>query len=227
MTEEIYKTYLIAYNCNMIMGWSSILFMMIGHIAGISSTKGLYTSLGPMVKIFQTGAVLEVLHVAIGIVKSNLRMTFFQVFSRLFVVWGIMQHVPEAQENVGVVMFLVAWVITEIIRYTYYFCMLLSMVPYYLMWARYSLFVGLYPLGVTGELLCMFRSLPYISARNTLSLSLPNRLNVSFSFYYFLIAVMLSYIPIFPQLFGRMLSQRKRVLAMMARKRAEMASKKE
>ena len=41
----------------------------------------------------------------------------------------------------------------------------------------------------------MYKSLHYIQERGILNLTLPNRLNASFNFYYFLIAVMLSYIP--------------------------------
>uniref|UniRef100_A0A1A7X5Z8 Very-long-chain (3R)-3-hydroxyacyl-CoA dehydratase n=1 Tax=Iconisemion striatum TaxID=60296 RepID=A0A1A7X5Z8_9TELE len=44
------------------------------------------------------------------------------------------------------------------------------------------------------------------------SMRLPNKYNVSFDYYYCLIIVMLSYIPLFPQLYLHMLRQRRRVL---------------
>ncbi|XP_015475103.1 very-long-chain (3R)-3-hydroxyacyl-CoA dehydratase 1 isoform X5 [Parus major] len=44
------------------------------------------------------------------------------------------------------------------------------------------------------------------------SLRLPNKYNVSFDYYYFLIIVMFSYVPLFPQLYFHMLRQRRRVL---------------
>lgn len=224
--DEIPKTYLIAYNCNMIMGWVSMLFVLLSSVTGLKKFN-LYEGIEPILKIFQTAALLEILHVALGLVKSNLTMTTFQVFSRIFVVWGIMHNIPEIHNHLSVMMFLFAWFVTESIRYTYYFFMLIGFIPYYLIWARYSLFIGLYPLGVVGELLCMYKSLHYVEERGILNLTLPNRLNASFNFYYFLIAVMLSYIPIFPQLFSHMLTHREKALRLMAKKSAEITKKKQ
>ncbi|XP_013787575.1 very-long-chain (3R)-3-hydroxyacyl-CoA dehydratase 2-like, partial [Limulus polyphemus] len=77
----------------------------------------------------------------------------------------------------------------------------------------YSLFVVLYPTGVTGEILTMLAAFPYIRDRQTLSILLPNRANISFHFHYVLIGILLSYVPFFPQLFGHLLKQRRRVLS--------------
>ena len=41
---------------------------------------------------------------------------------------------------------------------------------------------------------------------------MPNSLNMTFNFYYVLIAIMLSYIPLFPQLYFHMIAQRKKVI---------------
>uniref|UniRef100_A0A8C1HXL6 Very-long-chain (3R)-3-hydroxyacyl-CoA dehydratase n=1 Tax=Cyprinus carpio TaxID=7962 RepID=A0A8C1HXL6_CYPCA len=77
---------------------------------------------------------------------------------------------------------------------------------------RYNMFIVMYPLGVIGELLTIHASLPYVRRSGMYSLRLPNKYNVSFDYYYFLIIVMLSYIPLFPQLYFHMLRQRRRVL---------------
>lgn len=60
---------------------------------------------------------------------------------------------------------------------------------------RYNMFIVMYPLGVIGELLTIHVSLPYVRRSGMYSLRLPNKYNVSFDYYYFLIIVMLSYIP--------------------------------
>jgi very-long-chain (3R)-3-hydroxyacyl-CoA dehydratase len=44
------------------------------------------------------------------------------------------------------------------------------------------------------------------------SLELPNHWNFSFNFYLVVVVVMLSYIPLFPQLYLHMFAQRKKVL---------------
>ena len=46
-----------------------------------------------------------------------------------------------------------------IFRYWYYALSLVDKVPYFLTWARYSFFTFLYPIGVSGELLTIYRLL--------------------------------------------------------------------
>lgn len=58
------------------------------------------------------------------------------------------------------------------------------------------MFIILYPLGVTGELLCFYAALKYANANpDSWSYVLPNKWNFTFSYLYFLIMVVLTYIP--------------------------------
>jgi very-long-chain (3R)-3-hydroxyacyl-CoA dehydratase len=60
---------------------------------------------------------------------------------------------------------------------------------------RYTAFIALYVIGVTGEQLCCFAALPYYREKRPFSIPLPNVANVTFDSYWFLIVVMLNYIP--------------------------------
>jgi very-long-chain (3R)-3-hydroxyacyl-CoA dehydratase len=51
--------------------------------------------LGNWVKVTQTLAVLDVVHAALGLVKSNVGTAASQVFSRLWAVWAVVEMVPE------------------------------------------------------------------------------------------------------------------------------------
>lgn len=51
--------------------------------------------LGMWVKVTQTLAVLDVVHAALGLVKSNVGTAASQVFSRLWAVWAVVEMVPE------------------------------------------------------------------------------------------------------------------------------------
>lgn len=51
-----------------------------------------YASVGPETVLIQTFAVLEVVHAALGWVKSPLVTTAMQVASRLFLVWGVVEQ---------------------------------------------------------------------------------------------------------------------------------------
>jgi hypothetical protein len=61
--------------------------------------------------------------------------------------------------------------------------------------SRYTFFLVLYPMGVTGELLTIYAALPYVQKTGLYSVTLPNKYNFSFDYYTFLILTMVSYIP--------------------------------
>lgn len=87
-------------------------------------------------------------HCAVGLVPSAIMTTLMQVYSRLFIVWALLEGVAGVSDNVGLLVVSYAWAITEVIRYSYYFFSLLNAVPYPLTWCRYTFFYFLYPLGV-------------------------------------------------------------------------------
>jgi len=99
-----------------------------------------------------------------------------------------------------------------VIRYGYYALGLTGWNSSLVTWLRYTLFVVLYPMGVTGELWCCMASIPTIKAENPFSVTMPNSLNVTFNFHVALIGIMLSYIPFFPQLYLHMFSQRRKII---------------
>ena len=52
-----------------------------------------------------------------------------------------------------------SWALSEVPRYLFYVCAQLKSQPYPLFWLRYSLFLVLYPTGISGELLQVYASL--------------------------------------------------------------------
>jgi hypothetical protein len=55
----------------------------------IMKSRDLYENTELLLHIFQSLALLEVVHAAVGLVRSNPVLTFLQVLSRLLVVWVI------------------------------------------------------------------------------------------------------------------------------------------
>jgi very-long-chain (3R)-3-hydroxyacyl-CoA dehydratase len=51
-----------------------------------------YSAVGDVTAVVQTGAVLEIVHVLLGLVKSPLVTTVMQVSSRVFIVWGVVDR---------------------------------------------------------------------------------------------------------------------------------------
>ena len=57
---------------------------------------------------------------------------------------------------------ILAWSITEVVRYSFYaFSLTFSAVPRISLWARYTLFFILYPIGAGSELVCVINAMPF------------------------------------------------------------------
>ncbi|XP_062823483.1 very-long-chain (3R)-3-hydroxyacyl-CoA dehydratase 2 isoform X2 [Anolis carolinensis] len=128
--------YLVLYNVVMTAGWLVIAVGLVRAYIAKGSYHNLYYSIEKPLKFFQTGALLEILHCAIGIVPSSVVLTAFQVMSRVFLTWAVTHSVKEVQTEDSVLLFVVAWTVTEIIRYSFYTFSLLNHLPYLIKWAR-------------------------------------------------------------------------------------------
>lgn len=210
--SKLTAAYLLLYNGFQTLGWAAILAILIHHYIENENCAGLWIKEEYLVKVFQTLAVAEILHAIVRIVPSNPFLTFIQIFSRVFVVWGVIHSFARVHNSITLPILLMAWSVTEVVRYLYYAMHLLGYVPYALLWCRYTFFILLYPMGVSGEILTTIFALPYIRDTQWYSVTLPNFANVTFSYYYFVLFVLLAYIPGFPQMYLHMLNQRKKML---------------
>ncbi|XP_065844088.1 very-long-chain (3R)-3-hydroxyacyl-CoA dehydratase 2-like [Oscarella lobularis] len=211
------KVYLLAYNGFLVLGWTFVLYRGLLHYASSPSLKefynDLYSAVEQPLKVSQTLAVLEILHAMLGLVRSGVMLTFFQVFSRETLLWFVASAGgPKIQSHYGFAMMVLAWTISEIIRYSFYFFNIIHRTPYILTWCRYTFFIVLYPTGVAGELLLIGNMMPIAQETGIFSYRLPNKWNISFDFFTFLCVAVLLYVPVFPQLYGHMLKQRRKII---------------
>ncbi|KAG5362137.1 putative very-long-chain (3R)-3-hydroxyacyl-CoA dehydratase [Yarrowia sp. C11] len=110
----------------------------------------------------QTLAGLEIFHSLFGLVRSPLQTTVMQIFSRFALVWGVLYQYPETGSDLFFTFMVLAWSITEVIRYSFYALNLAGWgVPDWHQWIRYNFFLVLYPLGVSGEMKLMWNAIPY------------------------------------------------------------------
>lgn len=144
---------------------------------------------------FQTLQLIEVLHCMIGFVRSSAFQTFAQILSRLIIVWAALVPFKETHQTIGLSMILWAWPIAETTRYLYYFLNLIKLNLYLVTWARYTFFIFLYPLGVSGELLILYQLIKIIKRTNAYSYPLPNPLNISIHADIALYVIILTYVP--------------------------------
>ena len=220
------KTYLLAYNASLILGWAYVL-VLAGATVVTSGSSAVYAAVEIPLLVAQTAACLEVVHAMTGLARSPVLVTAMQVSSRLMVVWGVLWISPPSRVatlslggltlggveiGLGVPSLLLCWGVTEVVRYSFYFFKLLGEVPRLVVWARYTLFIVLYPLGVSSELWCAYSGFGHLVESGAFSYRMPNPYNVAWDFSVVQILFFLGYVPGFPKLYLYMLKQRKNTL---------------
>lgn len=81
-----------------------------------------------------------------------------QIASRILLVWGVTYPFPHLASSPAYSSMLLAWSVTEVIRYTYFGLNTAgSPPPDALVWLRYNTFYVLYPMGILSEvwLICL------------------------------------------------------------------------
>ena len=150
--------YLCGYNLASAFGWSLVLHACVtGYLRG-NTPKQLWEGVGDMLCLVQTAAALEMAHSLLRLTRSPFMATFMQVMSRLFLVHVVTLRSAEAQAHWSLYLMVTSWALVEIPRYCFYACALFlesKDIPGPLFALRYSLFMVLYPTGITGEMLQM------------------------------------------------------------------------
>lgn len=193
--------WLIAYNSISTSLWSIVLFNAI--FLGLSLGQPLmFEKTNKITTAVQTLAVVEIINAATGVVRASFLNTLMQVYSRLLIVWGVWQLLPQSPSNDHwtCISVQIAWGCSEIIKYSYHVCSLKGLVPYWLMFARYTAFTFLYPIGVGSEMYILYLSLPELKAI------------VGDWYYYFIVVNLVVYVPCLYHLYTHLLRQRKKVL---------------
>lgn len=199
------KKYLTLYNAVETILWFSVLARLF-FVAQVSDLKEAHDQVSTFLLWVQTSAILEVVHVALGLVPSPLLTTMIQVASRLVLVWGIDYLFPHiTPHSAAFASMVTAWSITEILRYSYYAINLQGDVPKLLMWLRYSLFYILYPLGAGSEAWLVY-------------LSLDEARKLSPAYALFLKGLLVTYPPGFYFLYTYMIKQRKKMFKRQGKK---------
>ena len=110
-------------------------------------------------------------------------------------------------------MLVLAWSLIEVVRYPFYALTVAApaSLPRWLVRLRYSLFIPLYPLGMLAELVCLVHAVPVLRREETWTLHMPNSVNFSFDWFYYVIFDALLYLPGAPFMFVHMWRQRRKV----------------
>eukprot|EP01024_Parvocaulis_polyphysoides_P061706 TRINITY_DN685_c0_g1_i4.p1 TRINITY_DN685_c0_g1~~TRINITY_DN685_c0_g1_i4.p1 ORF type:complete len:198 (-),score=9.49 TRINITY_DN685_c0_g1_i4:28-621(-) len=193
------NAYLLGYNFSLVIGWGICLIKTMIAVYDGQGPPGVWEAVKVPLAVSQTAAIMEVLHAATGVVRSPLMATGLQVASRIGILWGILMPCSKEISNGGITLYqsenfkfelnlitlMLAWSITEIIRYLFFTMKELNSVGPFLKWLRYSSFIVLYPLGVASELTMVYLAIDKIRQSGMWSISLPNSWNFGFEYTYF------------------------------------------
>jgi very-long-chain (3R)-3-hydroxyacyl-CoA dehydratase len=138
-------------------------------------------------------------------VRSPLLTTLMQVSSRFLLVHFIAYPFPETtRTSPAYTTMLLAWSVTEVIRYSYFVFTLSNIgVPRLWTWLRYNTFLVLYPMGVSSECWLVWKASTVVG----------DALGVKGEYWrYAMWAVLGVYVPGIWVLFGHMLKQRSRIM---------------
>ncbi|CAN8253774.1 unnamed protein product [Cochlearia groenlandica] len=163
------KSYLFAYNTLQASAWTISLMRILESYLSKKTINGAYSSAGYLISVMQSASVLEVFHGAIGIVPSGLLSPLMQWCGRAHFILAIVGQIKEVQDSPWLTITLLAWCLAEVIRYPHYALACFDKCPYWLTYLRYTVFIMLFPTGLVGEMMIMYKALPYIKERNLYS----------------------------------------------------------
>ncbi|KYO20964.1 very-long-chain (3R)-3-hydroxyacyl-CoA dehydratase 3 [Alligator mississippiensis] len=186
--RHLKRGYLFMYNLVQFLGFSWIFVNMTVRlfILGKDSFYDTFHTISDMMYFCQTLALMESVNSLIGLVRSPLIPSLIQVFGRNFILFIILGSMEEMQSRAVVFFIFYAWSMIEIFRYPFYMLSSIDMEWKVLTWIRYTIWIPLYPFGALGEAVSVIQAIPIFSETGKFSLRLPNPLNVTINFSFFL-----------------------------------------
>jgi very-long-chain (3R)-3-hydroxyacyl-CoA dehydratase len=94
-----------------------------------------------------------------GVVRAPILTTGMQVASRLLLVWPVVNVFPSLATSPAYSSMLVAWSVTEVIRYSFFVLSLSGFQPAFATWLRYNTFFVLYPMGISSECFMIYKAI--------------------------------------------------------------------
>ena len=205
--------YLLLYNVTLLCGWLTYFIVFAVQSLTTRSIEHTFDKCVTLLQVVQYVPVVEVVHSVLKIINAPAVTTFIQVFSRVMVV-AVLSAFKHSAVSIGYVMISVAWSIAETVRYVYYVVNVVDKgkMWYWLVWCRYSLFIVLYPVGVSGELITLWRSMEELKKVNVV-----NGVRLSDC----VMVVIVGYVPGLVMLYLHLLKQRGKVLGKVGDKKKE------
>uniref|UniRef100_A0A8D0HQW9 Very-long-chain (3R)-3-hydroxyacyl-CoA dehydratase n=1 Tax=Sphenodon punctatus TaxID=8508 RepID=A0A8D0HQW9_SPHPU len=153
---------------------------------GKDSLVDTFYSIGLVMRVCQSLAILELLHILAGIEKNRLFPRFLQVTERIIILFVVITSQEEVQGKYIVFVLFFLWNVLDVVRYTYSMLSVTGIHFPELTWLNYTLWIPVYPLSVLAKAFAIYESLPYFESFGTYSTKLPFPMALSIYFPYVL-----------------------------------------
>ena len=216
------QLYLLSYNSAQLAAWACV-FVACAAAAQSAPTlpaaaAAAYAASHRIVSACQSVTLLETVHALTGLTRSGVAGNVMQWAGRTHC-WFVLTQVAALQSSPATLALLLAWSLSDVVRYSWAALTALGVCPRSLTWLRYTVFVPLYPIGFISELTLLRGGLPAAAAGAIVQpLKLPNALNFSFDYSYFLLFVLLIYPGAWLQLYAHVFRQRAKLFSAGAKK---------
>ncbi|XP_041840701.1 very-long-chain (3R)-3-hydroxyacyl-CoA dehydratase 4 isoform X2 [Melanotaenia boesemani] len=158
-------TYIFFYNLSQFCGHTWILANTIARFLmfGGDALADTFHSVGFVMSLCQLLSILELFHIADGIEKARLLPRFVQVMEKnvLLIIVIVLEEI-QSKPVVCVQFFL--WNILDLLRYPHELLRVMETPSIAMLWIRYSLWIPLYILSVTNEVVTIYQVLSYVES---------------------------------------------------------------
>jgi len=155
------STFKVTYNIVGVLGWSALLLTSLQHIITTKNFHILQSdNVWKIVQLVQSMQVLEIIMSLLRITRSPVLASLVQVIARMFVVFLVFPFVKDSDYPA---LAIIPWCLADLIRSLYYTNVELKINNNFIEWLRYSAFLILYPIGISGEFMSANLALEKIS----------------------------------------------------------------
>lgn len=160
----------------------------------------------------QALAWVEVIHAMVGLAGGGVGAAFVQALGRSAVILVLVEVCESARSSLFAIGLLFAACASDLVRYMFYAANLLGTCPRWLLVARYTAFLPLYPLGIICEWMLYYISLHEVDMKEIGRIRMPNAWNFAFDYGVWNRGVLFVYAYFGPSMFRYMLKQRAKKL---------------
>ena len=209
---DIKTGYLLAFNLTLGICWAFVwltLVLGVAKVGFILYATEMWREVGGLIKLLQSVVILESVHAAFGLVKSNFLGSLGFFLGRNIVLFLAVDGISAASNRESPILLLIflAWSLCDAIRFLYLSVSSLTAPFYFLKFLRYTLPVLTFPIVASMEAYLEYTAL-YEPSLAVFNINLPNQLNFGFDAHCFLAFALLLHIFFCFPMFQLLLKQR-------------------